>query len=199
MALVLGGLAALVVAYFGATFAQVWIASGRDDAQNAEAIIVLGAAQYDGRPSPVLRARLDHAVELYEDGYAETIVVTGGRREADRFTEATAAANYLHSQGVPDSAILREVGGGTSYESLAASRRFLADRDISDVVLVSDPYHAKRIAAIASEVGLEAHVSPADVASPLPSLMRETMAVGLGRILGHRRLDNLDSALVARD
>ena len=87
----------------------------------SDAIVVLGAAQYDGRPSPVLAARLDHALELYDDGVAPMIVVTGGRQPGDRFTEATASATYLHEHGVPDAAILRETTGRSSWESLAAA------------------------------------------------------------------------------
>ena len=108
--------------YLSVTFVQVWRAARRDDARPSDAIVVLGAAQYDGRPSPVLAARLDHAIDLYDDGIAPVIVVTGGRQPGDRFTEATAAANYLHDHGVPDDAILRETTGRSSWESLDARR-----------------------------------------------------------------------------
>ncbi len=115
----------LVFVYLSVTFFQVWRAARRDDARPSDAIVVLGAAQYDGRPSPVLAARLDHALELYEEGVAPMIVVTGGRQDGDRFTEATAAATYLHEHGVPDDAILRETTGRSSWESLSAAARFL--------------------------------------------------------------------------
>src|SRR3954469_8813970 len=101
----------LVFVYLTVTFVQVWMASRRDEARPSDAIVVLGAAQYDGRPSKVLAARLDHAYDLYQAGIAPKIVVTGGRRTGDRFTEATAAATYLHRRGVPDNAILRETTG----------------------------------------------------------------------------------------
>ncbi len=185
-------LVGLVVAYFGITFLQVWWASTHDEAQPADAIIVLGAAQYDGRPSPVLKARLDHAAELYDEGYAKTIVVTGGGQPDDRFTEATASANYLHGLGIPDSAILREVHGNTSFEELKASANFLEDHGIHKVLLVSDPYHSKRISTIAGDLGLDAHTSPANTDNPLSRLLRETFAVGVGRIIGFSRLDRLD-------
>ena len=183
----------VVVAYLLFTFAQVWWASTRDDRTPTQAIVVLGAAQYDGDPSPVFAARLDHAYQLWDSGVADTIVVTGGSQDGDRFTEASAAAVYLHGLGVPDEAILRETTGRSSWESLAASARFLSDRGIEEVTLVSDPFHAKRIDAIASEVGLDGHVSPTPD-SPISGgqhwrrLGSETLRVAAGRIVGFRRL-----------
>jgi uncharacterized SAM-binding protein YcdF (DUF218 family) len=184
---------AVAVTYFGATFVQVWRAGRVEGARPAEALVVLGAAQYNGRPSPVLRARLNHVADLYSRGFAPLVVVTGGRATGDRFTESAASANYLHRQGVPDEAILREAGGRNSWESLAASARFLRQRGIRDVVLVSDPFHAARIAAIAGELGLDAATSPTRT-SPIGGvdefrhLLVETAQVGLGRIVGYRRL-----------
>jgi len=183
----------LIFGYFFLTFLQVWTASRRDGARPAEAIVVLGAAQYDGRPSPVLRARLDHAADLYARDIAPVVVVTGGRADGDRFSEASASANYLHTRGVPDEAILREVDGRNSWASLAASARFLKQRGLTDVVLVSDPFHAARIQAMARELGLDAATSPTRT-SPIGGLGQlrrmagETVKVGLGRIVGFRRL-----------
>ncbi len=149
-------------AYLLITFAQVVWASGRESHRPAQAIIVLGAAQYDGRPSPVLRGRLAHAVELYQQGVARTIVVTGGKKPGDRFTEAAAGYEYLRAHDVPESAILREENGDNTWEQLAAATRFLRNRHIDDVVLVSDDYHAYRLDRIAHELGLRAQVSPVD-------------------------------------
>ena len=101
----------LVLVYVVVTFVQVWAASRENQAGKAGAIVVLGAAQYNGRPSPVLAARLDHALDLYHDGVAPLIVVTGGRQQGDRFTEATTGYNYLRDHGVPDDAIRKEVQG----------------------------------------------------------------------------------------
>jgi uncharacterized SAM-binding protein YcdF (DUF218 family) len=184
-------LGAVAVLYVMVTFVQVWRASTRDGARDAEAIIVLGAAQYNGQPSPVLQARLDHAFELWDAGDAPTIVVTGGRQEGDQFTEATAGYNYLRGRGVPDEAILKEVQGTSSWESLAAAARFLRDRDIHRVVLVSDGYHAFRVDAIASDLGLDASVSPSDEGGSVAELARETAAVAVGRIIGYERLVDL--------
>ena len=184
---------ALGVVYLGITFVQVWQASNRDEARPADAIIVLGAAQYDGEPSPVLARRLDHAAELYAQDIAPLIVVTGGRQPGDRFTEAEASARYLEALGVPGGAIEREVQGESSWESLAATARFLRVAQTTSVVLVSDPYHAMRIDGIAAELGLDAVVSPADTGTPMGSLLRETAAVAVGRIIGYDRLMRIDA------
>ena len=183
----------LVTGYFAVTFVHVWRAGREDQARPAEAIVVLGAAQYNGRPSLVLAARLDHAADLYQRGLAPVVVVTGGRAEGDRFTESGASARYLHSKGVPDEAILREVQGRNSWQSLAASARFLKARGIDDVVLVSDPFHSARIEGIAEELGLEAATSPTrsspiEGLAELRHLLTETAQVGVGRIIGFRRM-----------
>jgi uncharacterized SAM-binding protein YcdF (DUF218 family) len=188
------GVAAVV--YLGVTYVQVWRASTRDEARHAGAIVVLGAAQYNGRPSPVFQARLDHAADLYADDYAEVVVVTGGRRFGDLNTEAQSAAAYLARRGVPQEVILRENDGRNSWEQLAATRRILAARDIDDVLLVSDPFHSYRIAAIAGEVGLEGWVSPTDDTPSVRQLARETAAVSVGRIISYRRLMRVDDAFV---
>ncbi len=186
-----------VVVYLGVTFVQVWQASRNDHVHPAQAIVVLGAAQYDGTPSPVLRARLDHAVELFERKVAPVVAVTGGRRAGDRATEASAAAGYLISRGIPESSLRLETSGVNSWQSLASTARFLQEEGIEEVVLVSSPYHAFRTERIAAEVGLEGHASPAPGtseggATELVRMGRETVAVAAGRIIGHRRLVNLD-------
>jgi uncharacterized SAM-binding protein YcdF (DUF218 family) len=192
-------LLALLVLYIAVTFVQVYRASRHDGAREAEAIVVLGAAQYDGTPSPVLKGRLDHAYDLWERGLAPVIVTTGGRQAGDRYTEATAGYNYLRARGVPDEALLKEVGGTSTWEELAASARFLRQSDITDVLLVSDSYHALRLEAIAEELGLEAAVSPAESGlsggEEARALVRETGAVAVGRLIGFRRLVRIDDAI----
>ena len=187
------GLLGLIVVYLGGTFIQVWQASRSDGARKADAIVVLGAAQYNGKPSPALQNRLDHALGLYERGLAPLIVVTGGRQEGDRFTEATVGYNYLRERGVPDRAIRKEVQGHTTYQSVAATARFLRTEGIDDVILVSGPATAKRLAGISGDVGLEAAISPSAGTPTLRSLVRETGAVSLGRLIGYRRLERFDS------
>jgi uncharacterized SAM-binding protein YcdF (DUF218 family) len=189
------GVAALL--YVSATFAQVWWTAGHDGARQADAILVLGAAQYDGTPSPVFRARLDHAADLFGRGLAPVVVVTGGRQEGDVTSEAWTAYGYLRERGVPDAALRVEVDARTSYESIAASARFLADEGRREVLLVSDGWHLRRSAAIARSVGLDPATSPAP-GSPysrggaIRQMVRETAALSLGRIIGFRRLDRLD-------
>jgi uncharacterized SAM-binding protein YcdF (DUF218 family) len=184
----------LIFVYLSVTFVQVWMASRRDEARRSDAIIVLGAAEYDGRPSPVLAARLDHAILLYEKRIAPVIVVTGGKEPGDRFTEAGASADYLHKHAIPDRAILRETTGRTSWESLEAAARFLEHDGMKRVVLVSDPYHSARIKAIAHEVGLDAVTSPTRTSpikgmSAFKRLLGETVRVAAGRLFGYGRLD----------
>jgi uncharacterized SAM-binding protein YcdF (DUF218 family) len=187
---------ALVVAYFGITFVQVWSASRSSGADSAEAIVVLGAAQYNGKPSPVLQARLDHARELYGAGAAPVIWLTGGRLPGDTFTEASASMAYLLGAGIPEDALSLESSGTSSWESLAAVARILRRQGITDVLLVSSPYHALRTEHIAAEVGLDGDASPSDetqsFARRMTSLGKETLAVGVGRIVGHRRLVDLE-------
>ncbi|HEV3226461.1 MAG TPA: YdcF family protein, partial [Acidimicrobiales bacterium] len=184
----------LLATYVIGTFVQVWHASHQDDARRAQAIIVLGAAQFNGRPSAVLAARLDHAADLYKQGLAPLVVVTGGNQPGDVFTEAEVSANYLSQHGVPGNAIERETTSKNSYDELAATARFLKPKGITNVVLVSDPFHAFRINAIAHAVGFDASVSPTPT-SPVhgidnaEALMRETVAVSAGRVVGFDRLD----------
>ena len=189
----------LVVGYVGVTFVQVWAASRHDGAKAADAVVVLGAAQYDGRPSPVLQGRLDHALELYQDGLVDVIVVTGGKQKGDRFTEAYVGSTYLRGKGVPGDDLLLEVQGRNTWESLAAATRILHDKGMDDAVLVTDGYHALRVDAIADELGIEASVSPARRGGTLRQLVEETGAVAVGRIVGFRRLVNIDDRVQLDD
>lgn len=187
----------ITLAYVAFTGLQVIAAAREDERAPADVIVVLGAAQYDGRPSPVFRARLDHALELYREGVAPLILVTGGQRPDDRLTEATAARNYLFNQGVPEEAILRVPEGSNTWESLSAAALVLRNRDLMDVVLVSDPPHALRTELIASGFGLSVqlsptHTSPAGRETVMRQTARETAAVALGRLVGHRRLANFN-------
>jgi uncharacterized SAM-binding protein YcdF (DUF218 family) len=194
---------ALAVLYLGVTSVQVWQASHRDEPRPADAIVVFGAAQYNGTPSAVLRARLDHAADLYRRKIADVIVVTGGNQPGDITTEASASANYLKKKGIPESALLREVQGRTSWQSLASAAAFLKQRGRTRVVLVSDPFHNARIAAMAGELGLTAYVSPTHT-SPITGstevryLAKETAAVAFGRIVGFRRAAGIKSEVVRK-
>ncbi|MFT5202830.1 MAG: uncharacterized SAM-binding protein YcdF (DUF218 family) [Candidatus Aldehydirespiratoraceae bacterium] len=180
----------LAVGYVSLTFAQVLEASGEDDRASADAIVVLGAAQYNGEPSPVLAARLDHAYALWEAGVAPIVVTTGSNRPGDQFTEGYAGFEYLRFAGIPEDDILVITDGDSSWEQLAATARVLRGEDLDSVVLVSDPYHALRLRQISDQVGLDASVSSTDGGSSIRQLVRETAAVSLGRVLGYRRVDN---------
>ena len=184
---------AVVVGYFAISLLQVWSTGRSDHTGAADAIVVMGAAQYDGRPSPQLAARLDHVAELWPQGRAPLVVVTGGNRPGDRFTEAEASARYLEERGVPADAIVMEDQGTTSYESLQGVRALLEARGLDDVIIVTDPYHALRSKLIAEEVGLTAHVSPTPTSvvhgrEQLGRELQEAAGVALGRLIGFERI-----------
>ncbi|MFM9107406.1 MAG: YdcF family protein [Chloroflexota bacterium] len=132
-----------------------------DQAGPADAIVVLGTAQWNGYPGPVLRARLDHALGLYWQGLAPVIVVTGGRMQGDQYTEAEAAQAYLLEAGVPAQAILLENAGRDSWESMQAVSGIARDYGLSRLLLVSDGFHLFRLKLMARDLGLDALASPA--------------------------------------
>ncbi len=152
IALVLLAIAIGYPAYLGW---RIWEQSQQDEVHSADAIVVLGAAQYDGEPSPVFRARLDHAFYLFGEDLAPHVIVTGGKREGDRFSEAEAAEDYLVGKGVPSESILAEAEGETTLESLREVREISEDHDIDSVLLVSDPLHSERIKRIAADLGFD--------------------------------------------
>jgi uncharacterized SAM-binding protein YcdF (DUF218 family) len=147
-------------------------AGRRDQAQEADAIVVLGAAQYVGRPSPVLRARVDHAVSLWKRGLAPTLILTGGTGVGDTTSEAAVARKYAMSRGVPDRAIVVEIKGRTTSESMRAVARIMDDREQRSVILVSDPFHMLRLSILARRFGLEPYTSPTRT-SPITSNREE--------------------------
>ena len=149
--------------------------SRRASPDRADAIIVLGAAQYGGRPSPVLRARLDHALGLWKTGRAPRVVLTGGRRPGDLLSEAAAGRRYLVRRGIPNEAMLLETEGRTTLASLRAAARLLRERQdgARRVLLVSDPFHMLRLELLARLEGLE----------PLPSPTRTSPITANGTVL----------------
>ena len=191
-----GVLVGLGVAYFLVCLLQVWSTGRADDRDPVDAIVVMGAAQYDGRPSPQLEARLDQVLELWPQGVAPLVVVTGGNIPGDRFTEAEASATYLIERGVPEDAILREDAGSNSYESLESVAEMLGARGLDDVVIVTDPYHSLRSRLIAEEVGLDASVSATRTsvvtgAGAVRRHVQEAGGVAIGRVIGFDRLTAL--------
>jgi uncharacterized SAM-binding protein YcdF (DUF218 family) len=186
----------LVVAYFAISLFQVWSTGRSHHGGQVDAIVVMGAAQYDGRPSPQLQARLDHVIELWNEGVAPTIIVTGGNQPGDRFTEAESSTNYLVKNGVPESVIIGEDTGRSSWESLQLVADLARDRGIGTIVLVSDPYHSLRIRLMAEELGFRAYTSstttsPVHDWNNLKRHLEEAAGVGLGRILGFDRVESL--------
>jgi uncharacterized SAM-binding protein YcdF (DUF218 family) len=131
-----------------------------DEARPADAIVVLGAAQYNGVPSAVFAARLDHAIELYHAGVATVLVVTGGKLPGDRYTEAATARRYAIAHGVPASAILAENAGRNTLESIEGVGKILRARGLSSAVFVSDRTHMLRVLRMATDQGLLAWGSP---------------------------------------
>ena len=135
---------------------RIWWQSRQDEVHSADVIVVMGAAQYNGQPSPVLKARLDQAAYLYEEDLSDTVIVTGGKQEGDRFTEAGVSEDYLMSEhGVPGESILQEEAGTTTYESLREVREIAEEEDLDTALLVSDPMHSERIKRMAMDLGFE--------------------------------------------
>ncbi len=150
------------------SFIAVLVISRIDQRAPADAIVVLGAAQYDGRPSPVYRARLDHAAGLYSSRLAERVVVTGAIVSGDRMSEATAGHRYLVGLGLPADRIVVLAAGYSSAESMDAVAEWAEDEKVRRVILVSDPFHLARLRMEARRVGLDALTSPTG-SSPISS------------------------------
>jgi len=157
---ILAGVVLGVVVAWGVSAAAVLIWGSRDKARDADAIVVLGAAQYVGRPSPVLRARLDHALELWQRGLAPRLIFTGGTGAGDTTSEAAVSRNYALRHGVPDTAILMENEGRTTRESFAAVAAIMRARQMHTAILVSDPFHMLRLRVLSSQYGVDAYTSP---------------------------------------
>ncbi len=155
----------------------------------------MGAAQYDGVPSPDLRARLDEALALWRQGYVSEIVTTGSKEAGDTYTESEAGRRYLEDNGVPAGDIV-EAGGNNSWDNLADAAAELVPEGKARVLVVTDPFHEDRSLAIASSVGLSpsptpTRSSPIRGVSTLPYYAKETVGVALGRIIGFQRLNRL--------
>lgn len=148
-------------------FAGLWVLSfvlvllwqRRDVRRKADAIVVLGAAHWDGRPSPVLRARVDHAIQLWRRGLAPTLIMTGGQAPGDTTSEAAVERRYAMKQGIPSSAIRVETESRTTSEALRNVSGMLK-RNARSVILVSDPFHMLRLSILARRFGLRPQTSP---------------------------------------
>jgi uncharacterized SAM-binding protein YcdF (DUF218 family) len=185
---VLLGLLVVVLAYFAVSTTLVARWMGKDERPKVDAIVVLGAAQYDGRPSAIYQARLEHAVDLYAGGVAPLVVFTGGKGPGDRFTEGGSGARWATERGVPPEAVLVEQRSRTTYQNLAGAKQALQRRNPGRarprIVVVSDPFHMFRAVKQADDLGMDAFPSPTRT-SPLSAsrlkltelVLREDLAI----------------------
>ena len=183
-----------MVVYLGVTAYQVWRTGQRYDPRVAGAIVVMGAAQYNGVPSPDLQARLDEAALLWHQHYSSTIMVTGSKEPGDVFTESQASARYLVTVGIPASDVL-QAGGRNSWQNLSQAAPVLIARGDATVLVVTDKFHEARSLAIASSVGLTPYATPTQTSpirgvSALPYYAKETVGVAVGRVVGFDHLDS---------
>lgn len=183
----------VVVGVLGATALAVWRAAHVDEASRidrADLIAVLGAAEYDGRPSPTLQGRLEHAALLYHKGFAPLVLVLGGKRPGDITTEADAGRAWLIGDGLPADRVFAQPQGNDTLESLRAAAAFMHARQLTSVFLVSDPWHNLRARRMARDLGLQAYVSATWQSAAksrdtrFRGYVRETFAYLAYRILG---------------
>jgi uncharacterized SAM-binding protein YcdF (DUF218 family) len=151
----------ILALYWTYLYRQIRSSAIRDEAHPAEAIVVLGAAQYNGRPSPVLKARLDHAYELYQRGYAPAIITTGSYGPDPNFSEAQVSTRYLVQRGVEMTNIITEQGSGTTYDTIQAASELLKAKGWTTALVVSDGFHLYRAKRMFSDNGIRTYTSPA--------------------------------------
>ncbi|WP_107654929.1 YdcF family protein [Nocardia suismassiliense] len=166
----------------GGTAFRVWQVARIDDYATADAIVVLGAAQYSGTPSSVFEARLDQAYRLFRLGVAPRVITVGGKQEGDLYTEAASGKNYLQSRGVPSDKILAVETGSDTLRSVEAVATAMQARDMGSAVLVSDPWHSLRTRTMARDEGLDAWTAPTRTGPAVYT--RESQAHGIARETG---------------
>lgn len=180
----------LGIAYLASLFVRIWIDGLRDERRAADVIVVLGASQANGRPRPVLKARLDHALQLYRDGLAPYLLFTGGKQQGDRYTEAETGRMYALAQGVPASAIFLENNGHSTWQEMQAADHTIHSEHLRTVLLVSDSFHAFRLKRMAQDLGMTAFVSPVrrpaleNLSSRIHYTIREVGAYAVYRLFG---------------
>ncbi|WP_432421146.1 YdcF family protein [Nocardia cyriacigeorgica] len=167
-----------IVLVFGTAF-RVWQVARIDDYSKADAIVVLGAAQYSGTPSSVFEARLDQAYDLFEAGVAPRVITVGGKQEGDLYTEAASGKNYLMERGIPADRILAVETGSDTLRSVEAVATAMRAREMSSAVLVSDPWHSLRTRTMARDAGLDAWTAPTRTGPAVYT--RESQAHGIFR------------------
>lgn len=183
--------------YVGLTVFEVWRVGRTQSTAQVDAIVVMGAAQYDGVPSPLLKARLEHAFDLWKQKVAPRIVLTGGNKPGDRFTEASASAIFLREQGVPQEDLLQESSSRSTYEALRNVRNLVTtDSDFANIeriMIVTDPYHELRSRLTAHEWNFEATTSsssnsPIAGKSAFKKHVKEGVGIALARVIGFGNL-----------
>jgi uncharacterized SAM-binding protein YcdF (DUF218 family) len=183
---------AVMVAYFVIVFVQVVRIGSSEPAGNVkvDAIVVMGAAQYDGRPSALLQERLERALALWNDGHARWVAVTGGKKAGDRFTEAGTSAAWLVKRGVPESRILYEETGRSTWESLSNLAPVLRWNGVESALMVTTDWHLARSVHSLRELGFRVEPARAGTRHSLldQRWYRETAGVGIGRVVGFDRL-----------
>jgi uncharacterized SAM-binding protein YcdF (DUF218 family) len=184
----------IVILYFAVTFVQIWMTGHDHSTRHAQAILVFGTTEDNGTPSPELAARLNQALVLWHKGRAPWVVVTGGKRPGDQFTEAGVSASYLEGKGVPASKILEGAGTNT-WQNVATVAKKLTAHHISTVLTVTDPFHEDRAMAISSSQGLTPFPSPVRNSPTVKHSLwkyyaKETFEVGIGRIIGYGRFSS---------
>jgi uncharacterized SAM-binding protein YcdF (DUF218 family) len=157
---VIGAAVLAAVLLVTSTALAIWWTARQDSRPRSDAIVVLGSAQYNGVPSSIFEARLEHAITLYRQGVAPVVVTVGGKKSGDEFTEAEAGRDYLAQNGVPRDALLAVPTGVDTLESMRAVAATFRDRGWSSAVLVSDPWHVMRAERMADDAGIEATGSP---------------------------------------
>ena len=183
------GVSLALVSYVGASAMSLTWAGTHQHTKTVDAIVVMGAAQYDGVPSPLLASRLEHALNLWKQKQAPVIAVTGGKRAGDRFTEGDTSRRWLTDRGVPVTDIIVESVGHSTWESVENLAPLLSEAKVHSVVVVSSSWHAQRAALSLEELGFRAHSSASadgvlSGSSEKSKLIREIAGVSLGRIIG---------------
>lgn len=199
---ILGALVAVLVLYFGVTFLQIWMRGHEHTTESAQAILVFGTTEDNGTPSSELTTRLKQALKLYYVGRAPWIVVTGGRRPGDVYTEAGVSATYLEDHGVPKSHVLKG-GGSDTWQNVSSVIGALRRHHIKTVIVVTDPFHEYRAMAISSDQGLLPYPSPVRDSPTIKHqlwrfYLKETLEVGVGRIVGYHRLSEWTTTPASR-
>jgi uncharacterized SAM-binding protein YcdF (DUF218 family) len=178
----------LLVFYVGWNFAQVARQSTVNESRPADAIVVFGAAEYAGKPSPVYRARLEHGLALYKQGLAKFVITTGGPGDDEHFTEGGVGRDYLMAAGIPSAQLIAETQSSDTSDSAERVATIMRANDLRSCLAVSDGYHIYRIKLMMAEQGITAYGTPRPLAKPLDArarftyFLREVLSLTLWRL-----------------